>query len=170
LILIIILQVAALLLILAGFFFYMGSPDSRTSPGKRLKAILLGAGVFIIGSIGVSVAIMVQEQTGVEMGLSGGLESDARQWVSRNRENPPAANQPGDNIRILREGIDFLKSHPSVRETERGAAIVQTYGLLPERPTRLLTRQEEIQYYEGAKAVYELIGQVAGQDQPSNAS
>lgn len=160
-VLIIILLMVALLLLGAAFFYFTGMPDSRTPSGKTLRILLLGSGLFIIGAAGVSTAIKVQENTGIDTGLSGGLESDARQWVSRHRADPPAPNQPGDNIRILREGLEFIRKHPSVGASPEAQSISQRYGILPERPTRLLTRQEETEFYEGAKAVYELISNVA---------
>ncbi len=158
---IIVLLVLALLLAAATYVLFAGLPDSRTASGKRVKFALLGLTVCLVFGIGLSVAILVQEETGMVTGLSGGLESDARQWVSRNATTPPQPDQAGDNIRILHDGISFINSHPSVAETAEATTLLQQYSNLPARPTRLLTRQEESQYYEGARSVYRLISSLA---------
>lgn len=160
-----ILLVIAIIMLAVCFFYFTGMPDSRTSSGKSMKMLLLITGLSVLGALGVAIAIQVQQNTGVEIvGLSGGMESDAKQYINRNRNDPPAADQPGDNIRILREGLAFLHEHSGAGNSPRGQQIIQQYGGMPERPTRLLTRQEEIQYFEGAQAVYNLIEQIANPD------
>lgn len=158
-VLILILLIVAFIFLIAGFFYFYGLPDSRTAPGKYIKMILAGAMLCVVSAAGVSVAIMVQEKTGYETGLSGGVESDARQWVSAHEKQKPAVDQTGDNIVTLRDGLTFLKRNS---QGPNAQAVIQRYSGLQERPTRLLSKSEERQYYEGASAVYKLIVEIAG--------
>jgi len=166
---IIILLAVAVMLLFTLFVFFQGLPDSRSSPGKRVRWVMVALSVSVVAALGLAVTIQVQEKTGKVIALSGGTESDARAWLSAHAAEQPSANQPGDNIRILREGLAFLRSHPTVAMTPEANRIITTYSALPERPTRLLTRQEEIQYFEGAKAVYQVINAVAGSSETAPA-
>lgn len=161
---IIILLALTLVLLLIAYLMYNGLPEARTPAGSRLKWILLGSALCVLLSAGIATMILVQERTGevVIAGLSAGADSDARQWLSKNAPQPPTQNQAGDNIRILREGISFINSHPKVGQTPAAQGVLQRYGTLPARPTRLLRPEEEQAYFEGAQAVYQLISSIAG--------
>jgi len=159
---IIILLAVAMVLLLTLFVFFQGLPDSRTTPGKRVRWVMAALTISVVAALGLAVTIQVQEKTGKVIALSGGTESDARAWLSAHSMEQPSANQAGDNIKILRDGLAFLRSHPTVAQTPEANRVITTYSALPERPTRLLTPPEEIQYFEGAKAVYKIISAVAG--------
>jgi hypothetical protein len=160
-VLIIVLLAVAIVLLALTFLFFTGMPDSRLSTGRRVKWMFLASTLCVAAGMAVAITIKIQENTGTVTGLSGGVESDARQWISRNSPQAPVADQAGDNIKILREGLLFLRSHPAIGNTPEASSLMQRYSGLPERPTRLLTHQEETQYYEGAQAVWRLISGIA---------
>lgn len=160
-IVIIILQALALLLLIIGWVMFLGLPDSRTIPGKKVRWMLLVPAVLIIATLGVVATIKTSEATGMETALSGGLKSDARQWISRNAPERPVLSQPGDNIKMVREGRAFVRSHAEVARLPEAQAALQTYSGLPDQATRLLSHDEEQQYYEAAQAFYRIISAAA---------
>ena len=158
---ILILLAAALVALCVTYVLFTALPDSRTSPGAKVKVAMVITAVLLLGA-GLAVSLIkVQEATGIETKLSGGAESDARQWIQANSPQAPVVNQPGENIKILREGMAWLRAHPNVADTAEARSIMQRFGALPERPTKLLSRDEESQYYSGASAVWTLINGIA---------
>lgn len=159
-IVIIALAALALVLLVAAFFSMPNARLSHASPAT--KWLLLATGLCILGVLGAASAIKVQEKTGVVTHLSGGLESDARQWLARMANMKPAQNQAGDNMQVLRDGLAFIKAHPTIATSTDGNRILQKYSGLPARPTKLLSREEERQYFDGATDVWRLIEEVSG--------
>ena len=129
--------------------------------GKQLKGVLVGALVCMGASTALMYALLVQEKTGTNLGVPGGIASDARTWMHQHSQ-PPTKSDVGTNIKILSDSVSFLKSHQSQL---RPAAKAKFDELLrvPDKPKRLLTVSEEAQYFEAAKNGYAVIGELAGE-------
>lgn len=158
-----------LLALLATLYLLMALPDFRSRAGRPVKVALYFTMALTVVSILVNIAVKVQERTGISMGISGGLSSDARQWISHNSPGEPTINQPGDNIRILREGLAFLRKDPDLMKDPAVQSVISQYSGLPATPTRLLSREEERNYYDGALAVRQIIAGLANEKNTAEA-
>ena len=155
----------ALLVFLAAFYLLMGLPDFRSSAAKPAKLTFAGGLVCLLLALATIGWIRVQDNTNIPLRLSGGVQYDAEQWINRNSPAAPVLGQAGDNIRILREGLTFLRRNVELMKKPDIQTVVSQYSKLPERPTKLLTRDEERQYYEGALAVRQVILGLSGTSQ-----
>jgi hypothetical protein len=124
--------------------------------------MLVLTSLVLVGLSTILVALtFTQETTGKNLGVSGGIGSDARAWVRQHEKSPPAKNDVGTNLGILSDGVAWLKAHqPQLDVT--GQAKLQELSRLPEKPKRLLNMSEQAEYYQAADSAYNYIKQLAG--------
>lgn len=155
-ILIIILQAAALVALILAAKGFMQIPDWRRSGGRLALGLSVLSGLAMCAAIGVCIAVLIQEKVGISLGMSGGQVSDARTWIMQHQTTKPTKGEVGDNIKILSEGLGFLRPRysqlpPAVQ------ARVDELSRIPDKPTRMLTVTEETRYYDGALEAYTII-------------
>ena len=157
----IILLGLALAVFAVAYYLFTGLPDSRTRHAGAFKGTFAAGMVIVHVALGLVIQVKRQEASGAALVVSGGVQSDARQWIQAQSPTAPVQSQAGDNIRIYREGLMFLRSHDAVASKPEVQSLIQKYSTLPERPTKLLSRDEEIAYYEASTAVWEIISNLA---------
>jgi hypothetical protein len=129
---------------------------------SRVPALLLGSLVCVGIALAFMTAVLLQEKTGVKLGVSGGIASDARAWVRAHEAAPPKRNDVGANIKVLSDGVAFLKAHQAELPAA-GKATLEELARVPAKPTRLLTVSEEAQYFQAADTAYKTIAEIAQQ-------
>jgi hypothetical protein len=111
----------------------------------------------------MSVGMLLQEKTGISLGLPGGVVSDAEKWLKQHEGVSPRPGQVGDNMAIFREGMAFLKTHKRVLPSS-AIKTMETFGSLPEKPVKLLSPMEEQRYHTAAEEIMVTIRALARPD------
>jgi len=151
-----IIQVLALLLLAVGLVLYARVVESKTATGRRVLWINLLAMVLVGTSVALNVGVLFQEKTGTSLGLSGGVGSDARAWLTQHEKTPPKKDDPGTNIKLVADAVTFLRAR-SAQLPPEAQAKVEELSRLPERPKRLLSHAEEQLYFAAASDAFVLI-------------
>lgn len=158
-----ILQATAFLVLLVALVLHARVVESKTRTGRRVLWLNLVALLLVGASLAMTSGVFIQERTGRDLGLSGGVGSDARAWIRKHSAAPPDKGDVGRNIGILADGVAFLRARSS-QIPEEARRKLDELSRIPERPRRLLDTQEESRYYAGAHDVYVLIETLAKQD------
>jgi hypothetical protein len=157
-----VLQAICFIMLLCAAWLIRRIPQWKATAARTAFPVVLTTAVILAGSLAYTTAIFLQEKKGISMGVSGGLSSDARQWLAQHRDSKPARNEVGNNLKVLAEGLSFLRP----RNQNLSPAIqarVADLSRIPEKPTRLLNSSEQTKYYEAAVEVQTVIEQLAGQ-------
>ncbi len=89
-----------------------------------------------------------------------GLHARAAEWLTKHGNAPPARDEVGRNIRLITEGVAFLRPYHRQLAPHHVLQIDEATRL-PTRLTRVLSPVEEGQYYEAARAVVEAVQSLA---------
>jgi hypothetical protein len=128
---------------------------------KSVPGILAGSMLCIGVATTLMYAVLLQEKTGMKLGISGGIASDARAWIKQHESAPPKRGDVGQNIHVLSDAITFLKAHLSELPAPAKATFDEL-SRVPPKPTRLLSVSEETQYFQAAQSGYSTIQELAG--------
>ncbi|MGI8907307.1 MAG: hypothetical protein ACR2IE_12545 [Candidatus Sumerlaeaceae bacterium] len=164
-----ILQIVVLLMVLAAWVKARSLNRSGMAATRQLVIVLSVGLVFAALASLLSGAALFQEQTGRNLGVSGGIASDARAWLRQHGTRPKDRTDVGQNIRTLADAVTFLKAHQG-QLSSAGTAKLEELSRVPEKPKRLLTVGEETQYFQAADDGYNFISGLAGtQTDPATA-
>ncbi len=94
------------------------------------------------------------------MGGRTGLQARAADWMDKNKDTPPARDEVGRNIRLITDGLAFLRPYHGQLAPHHIIQLEEA-GQLPTKMTRVLSPSEERQYYEAARAVVEAVQSLA---------
>jgi hypothetical protein len=143
----------------AAILVFKGRDSAHVSGQLRLSVLLTTATAAVAALL--TLGSVVQETTGVAMGLPSNAKARARQWLAQHAAQPLSPREVGRNIRILADGLAFYEAHAASFPLDLRARM-QEYARLPEQPKRLLTPSEENRYYQAAMGVVQAIRTVAG--------
>jgi len=133
--------------------------DSAHVSGHLRLSVLLTTAAAVVAAL-LTLGSVVQETTGIAMGLPSNAKARARQWLAQHAAQPLSPREVGRNIRILADGLAFYEAHAASFPLDLRARM-QEYARLPEQPKRLLTPSEENRYYQAATRLVHAIRTVA---------
>lgn len=130
----------------------------KLASGVAVAVLLLGAAATF------NTLVLVQGPGAVSaatLGTASGLQIRAQQWLKEHEAEPPKPDEVGRNIRIITDGVAFLRPYQDQLPPHLRLQVDEA-SRLPTRLTRILSPAEERQYYNGARAVMEAVQSLAG--------
>ncbi len=142
--------------------------NASSAKGLPVALPVAVAGLLLAGSVAVNAVVVVNGfGTGgvASFGARNSLQSRAQDWIAQRAKEPPQRDEVGRNIRIIGDGLAFLRPHyPQLPPQLR--LQLEEVALLPTRITSVLTSAQEQKYFDGAQAVFEGIRALATQPAP----
>ena len=139
-------------------------PSEHLDRRGKLTGSLAAAALLLGVAAVINVLVLVRAPgaaTAVSLGTVSGLQIRAQQWLKDHEAEPPRPDEVGRNIRIITDGVPFLR--PYLNQLPPHLRLqVEAASRLPTRLTRILSPDEERQYYNGARAVVEAVEILAG--------
>lgn len=133
---------------------------SNSSPrGRRSLALISLSGAGLLVGAAASLNAMVYLNTpgasaAAAFGTRTALQARAGAWLDRHGAEAPEKTEVGRNLRILQEGLPFLRPYRAQLPADLQLRLEEA-SRLPTKITRILSATEERQYYEGAQAVFD---------------
>lgn len=158
-----ILEAVALVAILWILALLVQAPAAQF---KRKVFLTIPAAVGAVALLGaMTLNFMVYTNTpgpasAAAMGGQSGLQAQAADWLAKHKDAPPARDEVGRNIRLITEGLAFLRPYRGQLAPHHDLKLDEA-GQLSTQLTRVLSATEEREYFEAATAVVEAVRSLA---------